>query len=72
MITKSKKVLTVGLTAAALTTASVALAGDAYAGGRHGRFFHGFHGHHGGLFITTPVSSGCWKWINFRKVWVCH
>ena len=69
MLVKTKKVLTVALAAAALTTASLALAGEAFAGGggdgRH------FNFHRGGVFLSTPVTSSCWKWINFKKVWIC-
>jgi hypothetical protein len=69
MLVKTKKVMTVALAAAALTTASLALAGDAFAGGgRHGR---NFHFHRGGVFLSTPVTASCWKWINFKKVWIC-
>ena len=72
MLMQTKKVLTIALAAVALTTASVAFAGDAFAtgGGRGGKHFHV---NRGVVFHSTPVVvSSCWKWINFKKVWICH
>jgi hypothetical protein len=80
---KTKKILTIALAAVVLTTASVALAGEALAkggksgggkgGGRGGKHHH-HHFHRGYGFYSAPVvvDYGCWKWINYKKVWVCY
>jgi hypothetical protein len=50
MFTSAKKILTVAIAAAALATGSLAVTGEALAGGKHfGGGFHKFHGghHHG-------------------------
>jgi hypothetical protein len=69
-MTKTKKTLTVALAAVALTTASLASTGNAFAGGRHHHHFF-----RGGVYFATPVYANCWKWIAIRgvlkKVYVC-
>jgi hypothetical protein len=70
-MTKTKKIITVALAAVALTTASLAATGNAFAGGRHHHHFF-----HRGVFFTTPiVYASCWKWVYFKgiykKVYVC-
>ena len=55
----------------ALTTASLAFAGDAFATGGRKNGKH-FHLNRGVVLVATPVVSSCWKWINFKKVWICH
>jgi hypothetical protein len=71
-MTKTKKIITVALAAVALTTASLAATGNAYAkgGGHHHHFFHR------GVFFATPVVyASCWKWVYFKgiykKIYVC-
>jgi hypothetical protein len=76
MQTKSKKLLTISLAAIALTTASLAVTGEASAkgggggGGKGGGHFHGYH--HSGFFFATPYVSSCWRWIGVKRVWVCY
>ena len=70
-MTKTKKIITVALAAVALTTASLAATGNAFAGGRHHHHFF-----HRGVFFNTPiVYASCWKWVYFKgiykKVYVC-
>ena len=71
-MTNTKKIITVALAAVAITTASLASTGSAYAGGRHGHFFHD---HHRGVFFAAPVYASCWKWVFFKgfykKIYVC-
>lgn len=43
-----KKIITAAVAALALTTASLAIPGQAFAGGGHGHGGHGSHGGHGG------------------------
>ena len=67
---KTKKTLTVAFAAVALTTASLAATGDAYAkGGGHHHFFHR------GVFFAPVVYNSCWKVIVVRgilkRVYVC-
>jgi hypothetical protein len=47
-MTKFKTILTAAIAALALTTASLAIPGEAFAGGRHGGGHGGGHGGHGG------------------------
>jgi hypothetical protein len=74
MQTKSKKLLTISLAAIALTTASLAVTGEASAkggsGGKGGGHFHGYH--HSGVFFATSYVSPCWRWIGVKRVWVCY
>jgi hypothetical protein len=70
MLTNVKKTLTIALATIAVTAATSVFAGDAFArGGKGGHHFHRFH--RGGIFLSTPVYSSCWKWIGNRKVWIC-
>jgi len=66
----SKKLLTIALAAVAITTASLAGTGEAFAhggkGGKHFRF------HRSAIFLSAPVVPSCWKWIGLKKVWVCY
>jgi hypothetical protein len=70
-MTNTKKIITVALAAVAITTASLASTGSAYAGGKHRHFFH----RHSGVFFAAPVYASCWKWVFFKgfykKVYVC-
>ena len=70
-MTKTKKIITVALAAVALTTASLAATGNAFAGGGH----HHHHFFRSGVFFATPVYASCWKWVYFKglykKVYVC-
>jgi hypothetical protein len=66
-MTKFKTIITAAIAALALTTASLAIPGQAFAGG-HGHGGHGGHGHHGfggghfghglfwGVVITTIIA----------------
>jgi hypothetical protein len=80
-MTTSRKILTVALTAVALTALSLAGTGNALAGWKH-HHHHGHHHHHhkhwygwGGLYLSAAVASGCWKWVEtrrgFAKIYVC-
>jgi hypothetical protein len=71
-MTKTKKIITVALTAVAITTASLAATGNAFAGGGHHHHHHFFRS---GVYFATPVYASCWKWVFFKgfykKVYVC-
>jgi hypothetical protein len=71
-MTSTKKIITVALAAVAITTASLAATGNAFAGGRHHHHHHFFRG---GAYFATPVYASCWKWVFFKgfykKVYVC-
>jgi hypothetical protein len=70
-MTNTKKIITVALAAVAITTASLAATGNAFAGGRH----HHHHFFRSGVYFATPVYASCWKWVFFKgfykKVYVC-
>jgi hypothetical protein len=70
-MTKTKKIITVALAAVAITTASLAATGNAFAGGGH----HHHHFFRSGVYFATPVYATCWKWVFFKgfykKVYVC-
>jgi hypothetical protein len=70
-MTKTKKIITVALAAVAITTASLAATGNAFAGGGH----HHHHFFRSGVYFATPVYASCWKWVFFKgfykKVYVC-
>jgi hypothetical protein len=70
MQTKFKKFITIALAAVALTTASLATTGEALAhGGKGGKHFFFKRV----IVVPTRVHSSChWKFINFKKVWVCY
>ena len=83
-MTKFKTIITAAIAALALTTASLAVPGQAFAGGRHGG--HGGHGHfgighghfgHGGFFghghhhRPFLAYNSCWKWSPYGPVNVC-
>src|SRR4029453_9601392 len=85
-MTKFKTIITAAIAALALTTASLAIPGQAFAGG-HGHGGHGGHGHHGiggghfghGFFggHTTQLHhffayNSCWKWSPYGPVNVCY
>jgi hypothetical protein len=71
-MTNTKKIITVALAAVAITTASLAATGNAFAGGRHHHHHHFFRS---GVYFATPVYASCWKWVFFKgfykKVYVC-
>ena len=71
-MTNTKKIITVALTAVAITTASLAATGNAFAGGGHHHHHHFFRS---GVYFATPVYASCWKWVFFKgyykKVYVC-
>jgi hypothetical protein len=71
-MTKTKKIITVALTAVAITTASLAATSNAFAGGGHHHHHHFFRS---GVYFATPVYASCWKWVFFKgfykKVYVC-
>jgi hypothetical protein len=69
MNTKLKKLITIALAAAALTTASLGATGEAFAGGRGGGYFHGYRS---GFYFSSPASSSCWGWYGGRRIWVCY
>jgi hypothetical protein len=78
-MTKSKKILTVALTAVAITAASLASTGSAFAGWKHHHHHHHhghWHGWGGGVFLSGAVAASCWRWIETRrgyaKVYVCY
>jgi len=86
-MTKFKTIITAAVAALALTTASLAIPGQALAGG-HGHGGHGGHGHHGiggGHFGHGLFGGGhhhhhrhffgynsCWKWSPYGPVNVCN
>jgi len=86
-MTKFKTIITAAIAALALTTASLAIPGQAFAGG-HGHGGHGGHGHHGiggghfghGLFGGGHhhhhrhffAYNSCWKWSPYGPVNVCN
>ncbi|MEH2521898.1 Spy/CpxP family protein refolding chaperone [Bradyrhizobium sp. AZCC 1610] len=83
-MTKTKKIITAAFAALALTTASLAIPSQAFAGGHgghgghggghrhhgfgHGHFGHGHH-HHRHHF---HVYNSCWKWSPYGPVNVCY
>ena len=68
MQTKLKTLLTIVLAAATVTTASLAVTGEALAHGKGVRFFHSKV-----IVVPATVGSSCyWKWINYKKVWYCY
>ena len=73
-MTKTKKILTVALAAVALTTASLASTGNAFAGGR-GHHHHHHHFFRSGVYFASPVYASCWKWVYYKgyykKIYVC-
>jgi hypothetical protein len=70
-MTRTKKIITVALAAVAITTASLAATGSAFAGGAH----HHHHFFRSGVYFATPVYASCWKWVFFKgfykKIYVC-
>jgi len=75
MQTKLKKLLTIALAAAALTTASLGATGEAFAkggggGGKGGGHHHSFF--RSGFYFSSPVVSSCWAWFGGKRVWVCY
>jgi hypothetical protein len=69
MQTKLKTLIAIALTAATVATASLAVTGEAFAHGKGGRHFFVSRV----VVVPTTVRSSCyWKWINFKKVWVCY
>ena len=72
MQTNLKKLLTIALAAAALTTASLGATGEAFAkggkggGGHHHSFFRS------GIYFSSPVVSSCWRWFGGKRIWVCY
>jgi len=85
-MTKMKKITTAAIAALALTTASLAIPGQAFAGGHgghgghggghgyhgfgHGHFGHGFFGH--GHRHHFYAYNSCWKWSPYGPVNVCY
>ena len=85
-MTKFKTIITAAVAALALTTASLSIPGQAFAGG-HGHGGHGGHGHHGiggghghALFGHGHhhhhrlffAYNSCWKWSPYGPVNVCR
>jgi hypothetical protein len=82
-MTKFKTIITAAIAALVLTTASLAVPGQAFAGGGHGHFGigHGHFGHghfgHGGFFghghhhRPFLAYNSCWKWSPYGPVNVC-
>ena len=73
MLTKSKKILTIALTAVAIT--SFAATGDAFAkgGGGGGKGGHGHYFYGGGYgYSTIVVVDSCYRWIRGFRVFVCQ
>jgi hypothetical protein len=81
-MTKTKTIITAAIAALALATASLAIPGQAFAGGHGGLGGHGGHGHHGfghGLFGHGHhhhhrffAYNSCWKWSPYGPVNVCY
>ena len=82
-MTKMKKITTAAIAALALTTASLAIPGQAFAGGHGGHGGHGGgHGFGGGHFGHGFFGYGhrhhfyaynsCWKWSPYGPVNVCY
>jgi hypothetical protein len=71
-MTTSKKILTVALAAVAITTASLAVTGDAFAkGGKGGGHEHGSWGR--GFSSIVVIESSCYQWVRgLGKVYVCN
>ena len=78
-MTKFKTIITAAIAALALTTASLAVPGQAFARGGHGG--HGIgHGHFGGHGIFGHgyhhrqffAYNSCWKWSPYGPVNVCR
>lgn len=84
MLRKYNKILTVALTAIALTTASLAATSDAFAGGGGGKGggkgggmgggMGGGWGHHhhgfGGLYVGG--GGTCWVWVRGTLINICY
>jgi hypothetical protein len=78
-MTKIKKITSAAIAALALATASLAVPGQAFAGGHgghggghglgHGLFGHGHHHGHRHHFICY---NSCWKWSPYGPVNVCY
>jgi len=84
-MTKIKMITTAAIAALALTTASLAIPGQAFAGGHgghgghfgghghlgfgHGHFGHGLFGHGHRHFFAY---NSCWKWSPYGPVHVCY
>ena len=78
-MTSIKKIIPAAIAALALTTASLAVPGQAFAGGHghHGHHGHGHHGHHGHGHHHHHrhhfyVYNSCWKWTPYGAVNVCY
>ena len=87
-MTKIKKITSAAITALALATASLAVPGQAFAGGHgghgggHGHHGHGGghghghglfgHGHHHGHRHHFVGYNSCWKWSPYGPVNVCN
>lgn len=75
-MTRIKKIITAGIAALALITASLAVPTQVFAGGHGGHRGHGgghggFHGHgHHGYGHYSAYSS-CWKWTPHGPINVC-
>ena len=71
-MTKFKMITTAAIAALALSTASLAIPGQAFAGGHgghgggHGGFGHGYRHRH---FFAY---NSCWKWSPYGPVNVCN
>jgi len=87
-MTKFKMITTAAIAALALSTASLAVPGQAFAGGHgghggghghgfgHGHFGHGHFGHglfgHGYRHRHFFAYNSCWKWSPYGPVNVCN
>ena len=87
-MTKFKTIITAAIAALALTTASLAVPGQAFAGGHgghgghgggfgghgigHGHFGHGFFGHGHHHYRPFFAYNSCWKWSPYGPVNVCQ
>ena len=80
-MTKFKTIITAAIAALALTTASLAVPGQALARGGHGghgghgighgHFGHGFFGHGHHHHRPFFAYNSCWKWSPYGPVNVC-
>ena len=79
-MTKFKMITTAAIAALALSTASLAIPSQAFAGGHGHGGFGGGHGHHGfghGFFGHGHrhhffAYNSCWKWSPYGPVNVCY
>jgi hypothetical protein len=75
MTSNLKKIFTVAVAAAALTTGTLALAGEALAKGKHHHHRHHHYRHWGAYSVYVADSSCSWRWVQTRwglkKIYNC-